>query len=1410
MTHFLIRLKDIYTILSNFFKKMFENIRNIKSGNTTPSKILFSDGVMCKRVYVGNTMVWNLNDYVLKVDGNEDSELEIYNNYTTDNTYTFSGNVVSIDLDGNKIPFTVTTSIDDAIITTTESSYTITIPLASSPLNGDFYFAFRTPSSDIYRSNLGDNLSFFSDWIISNSILSHKDCVVTIKQNVSEGKTLTRSYTGLGKSFDNIPYRIETNDSWLHVNGETVSVDPFLQEPYTRTGTLKFIQETSNNTLTAKVIQRKDSIRNDEYGIFTELPNNTLNIPSTERSGNAHIVVKKRTFIKRVNGERIPNSETSWITTDLKPFTVSNSTNFTVSGTNVLRSGNVDNKHNLNVVSDRMTFTLNNGVNIAQGFGSVSINVNHQADTYKNNGAILSEYRLNTPQNSNVPNIPANGSSINIPLTMSYRRYKLWASDNAKVYFESEDWKNDSQAVFTSQKISGESFNVNGLTVSGSVNRSETNKVGTYRFISNRSNNGVSLSADIQITQLGRVATSTTRLVNQVFTVNQPNITEFSFEYNEVGQNKGFSVTSTITKETLYTDGNYYQTEVMTLPFSLVGSANWVHTEHQQNTNSVIINVDKNTALSSRSFTGSINQTGGPSSKTIAFKVTQGAMRVGSYTINHYEVGTTKILSNETTVRNIEVGTRIRVSDSKKSDITGFEFDSVKDEFITVGDNTIVVNACYYRRKNYRVTINHILKDSTTPVADPTILNLPFEKTISVGEHKVTLDTHLFDSVTPTSIKVSNIESNNVATCYYTKKILKNRVKFKVTHNLCNEETVPGLFIAEKLSDGQFTDISKVFTHDFTLDLIVGKTYVLLRRNNGNDFINLRKQETPQNTSEPIFLGHIDNPTLDVQGEPSHTDIINVDESTGASNNIAIKSGFITNVIVHGHSSSGDTYNILFTYSTGESSGSLTSSYISQASFRNIRENSPTPYRLLTGNCRDISNVDNLSRNRKPITYINVTRSDDQHIPVDKYVWSDKVQYSEDEILPAHTNKRYLHIFLEKQTRSVTFDYTNKTNRIDYKTLALTEIKPNGDYVDVYTFTQGETKTLELDINKTYAFRRIKGYSEIIINSMYDDINSDIVKLGSLGVEFNPSNIKESSIIRLNNATYFNITEELRVKRILLIHDDGLNQNNLTYKLNMKYSTGIYGGNPKYITGDNFVGGGNDNVIYMYSQTDDPYERSLNIETTKITRSDGKRFQVDVAKFSETRSIQSDASENHGQYLHLVVGTYRPKPPKAPAPPVPPTPPETTIPQDPPHNTDTNWGVPNRDEHVSENYTIPAELNVIGQSMGGYNTNPNSISAYTSYNFIIEYKSKDDRYSSIWSSIKETTFRFNNESHIPGYSHYTGSVVFNGKFVVITNAYVSDQRGHGNVRANFTTSNFDGNGNDLSSYQKLNVTYNPS
>ena len=248
MTHFLIRLKDIYTILSNFFKKMFENIRNIKSGNTTPSKILFSDGVICKRVYVGETMVWNINDYVLSVDGSDDTELEIDNNYTTDNTYTFSGNVVSTDGNGNKIPFTVTTSIDDATITTTENSYTITIPLASSTLNSDFYFAFKTPSSDIYTSNLGGNLSLSHDWVISNSNLSHKDCVITIKQNIGEGKTVKRNYTGIGRLFNNIPYRIETNDSWLHINGKEVTADPFLQEPYARRGILKFIQETSNNT----------------------------------------------------------------------------------------------------------------------------------------------------------------------------------------------------------------------------------------------------------------------------------------------------------------------------------------------------------------------------------------------------------------------------------------------------------------------------------------------------------------------------------------------------------------------------------------------------------------------------------------------------------------------------------------------------------------------------------------------------------------------------------------------------------------------------------------------------------------------------------------------------------------------------------------------------------------------------------------------------------------------------------------------------------------------------------------------------------------------------------------------------------------------------------------------------------
>ena len=41
------------------------NIKNIKFGGFTPVNILFADGTTCKRVYAGETIVWDPNQYFL-------------------------------------------------------------------------------------------------------------------------------------------------------------------------------------------------------------------------------------------------------------------------------------------------------------------------------------------------------------------------------------------------------------------------------------------------------------------------------------------------------------------------------------------------------------------------------------------------------------------------------------------------------------------------------------------------------------------------------------------------------------------------------------------------------------------------------------------------------------------------------------------------------------------------------------------------------------------------------------------------------------------------------------------------------------------------------------------------------------------------------------------------------------------------------------------------------------------------------------------------------------------------------------------------------------------------------------------------------------------------------------------------
>lgn len=579
---------------------MARSIRQIKYGEVLPSKILFGDGTECKRVYAGDTMVWNKDDYAFSINPTQ------LNAEPTAKSYNIS--VVSTNDGGDVlVPYTATSTVD--WITPRNNGDEITVAADDEPRE-DATESLRI-YGDAYVSNAGGVVNLPEIECVWKNTVNRIGEVNYRQGEDSELEATLKVTQKLGSGLGT--YHIESKSDWLHVgaDGLTVTADQYFSPTLSRNGSLVVISDLTGEVETLTVTQANILAQKKEYGIFSTLNENYLPLSCTQTTGDAKIIIRYRYYqVNAETDERIPASETAWIDSDFKSWTVSINAYFT--GTN--NSSTVtctSNAHKLDSKRGSLTYTLQpSGVDIPNdeisSVNTVEISILQDADFFINNGEIFSEYRIN---GGSIPEINAAGDAVQASINSEYRRYKIWNSDKAIEYFEGTSWKGDIGATFVSQSVSGYAFYYNGINVSSVPNTDPSlYNEGVGRFISNRVMNGQPLYIDLTIRQKYREKTTEYRFINAEMTVNGK--ASETWSPNAADQSKTFNIVSKVLRQYKWTDRNWYDNVPNTKENwdYASNSITWCGSSDNLSARTTTLHALANNDLSARDFTIVIRQ----------------------------------------------------------------------------------------------------------------------------------------------------------------------------------------------------------------------------------------------------------------------------------------------------------------------------------------------------------------------------------------------------------------------------------------------------------------------------------------------------------------------------------------------------------------------------------------------------------------------------------------------------------------------------------------------------------------------------------------------------------------------------------------------------------------------------------
>ena len=139
------------------------------------------------------------------------------------------------------------------------------------------------------------------------------------------------------------------------------------------------------------------------------------------------------------------------------------------------------------------------------------------------------------------------------------------------------------------------------------------------------------------------------------------------------------------------------------------------------------------------------------------------------YVVNYLEKDTNQVLNTQKQGANQTYGTVINSADERIS-ITGYNYDSVDKDTLTIGTTGNVINIYYTKRNDLSYTVNYLESLTNTVLHEPkTVNNQTYQAVIEAEDEVIDIDGYTYDYPNKESITLDVDSSNNIINIYYSR-----------------------------------------------------------------------------------------------------------------------------------------------------------------------------------------------------------------------------------------------------------------------------------------------------------------------------------------------------------------------------------------------------------------------------------------------------------------------------------------------------------------------------------------------------------------------------------------------------------------------------------------------------------------
>lgn len=367
-------------------------------------------------------------------------------------------------------------ALNDAITVTQEAAKIVTPE--NSKIKEDSYVFDVTPQTLSWQQTITDTQSV--------TVESYGCRVYEYTDGVWRGKT-NKTETG---DREDVEYSVSNSTHWTINNKTQFTPKSTADKDYDETVT--YTQNSSLQTKAVSLLHKKaekvspEVSQRYDYSIEFTSPSNPLNIDTCKNIDTPYSVVSKckvKCLYNDGNYYYDRDEDVPYIMS-----TDGSDTNIVINDDKIKTS----NLHNETEVRANV-FATQNTSSADKATLSVVIRADEKSDTQY-------EYKI---ASVSVPSIPYNGTSVTADVVCQMKSYRFWKSDNMKI--EETSWSTDSDAVISSQFVSGDS-NIQSdgrLTFSATPNTGSLERKATFKFATNRGSEFNS----VEVTQVTNIYT---------------------------------------------------------------------------------------------------------------------------------------------------------------------------------------------------------------------------------------------------------------------------------------------------------------------------------------------------------------------------------------------------------------------------------------------------------------------------------------------------------------------------------------------------------------------------------------------------------------------------------------------------------------------------------------------------------------------------------------------------------------------------------------------------------------------------------------------------------------------------------------------------------------------------------------